>query len=234
MSLTNDLYIVLKRFDDLRRAERETFLKKVDGLSRYRNSEGYREEIEAAFSKRKAATDAAKEKAAAEINEILNKMRENCQKIGFKAPSSESVAILQLLSMRKTVTREELDRAARCMEGNRLCLRSLNEIADRHFHVGSPKGQTHPDYEGMATDISPEKADALVIDVSKAIRDILKSPVKKSVLQGAIYNKNQHGIDYQEDDLPQREPLDYGEFYKSVVPENMLPAFERAVNEGRC
>ena len=184
-----------------------------------------------AKAKRKAADDAARETAAKKINECLQQMRANASKVAIIAPSPEMVSILQVLNMKNKLNRQELDRAAQSMNGNSLALSALNDLADKHFFVGSPEGQSHPNYMVYSTDLSGEATDNYINSVAKYCNDILRSAAKKSALDGATFNYKAHGIKFDEDELPQRgELVSERSFYLNVVSENQIDSLMKAVN----
>ena len=89
MSVSYDLFSTLKNFDDFRSEQRSEYLKKIEGLSRFKGSEGYKREMAEATSKRNKATDLARETASKKINECLQQMRKNTGKIALVAPTQE-------------------------------------------------------------------------------------------------------------------------------------------------
>lgn len=233
MSISYTLFDAIRSFDNVRRENREEFLKTRRNLERFKGSSGYTDDLKKAKQKRKSANDLARENARKKINECLKQMKDNASKVAFNPPTPEQVAILQVLSMKSTVTRAELDRAAQSMNGNSLALSALNDIASKHYYVGNPDEtkQSHNNFMLLSTDLSGEATDGYISSISKYCSDILRSGATSGALNGAIFNKNAHGIDYDEDDLPQRgELVSERQFYGCVVPDAVYDQFMKAVN----
>lgn len=222
MSLTTELFRALRDFDDTRRGNRDIFLRYKEARKQYRGSEGYNRDMKEAEEKRRRDDETARKEAVNTINSILRKMQENAGKRPLTPPTSEQLAILQVLSMRDTVSKAELDRASVNMAGNALALSALNGIAEKHFPMG------HTNYASMASELDTKRIDNLLRAVSARAGEILKSPVKKSALTGA---RAQHGMVFDEDTLPQREPLTTErDFYRDAVPDEVYAEFESVVN----
>ena len=189
MSLTNDLFYALKQFDDVRRGNRDEYLRWEKANERFKGSEGYSKDRAAAERKRNQADDEARKAAAKKIDECLLLMRENLKKVSFVAPSPEMVSILQVLSMRTTITMPELDRAAQSMNGNPLCLAVVNDLADKFFPKisadGKPAKTFHENYLKYADDLEAVKADSYLNSIVHEVKEILRSPVKNHILAHA-------------------------------------------------
>lgn len=235
MSFTSDLFYELKRFDDVRRGNRDEYLKWLKAHEGYRGSEQFSKERAAAERKRKQADDEARETAAKKIDGCIKAMRENLSKVQLKPPTPEQVSILQVLSMRTTITMPELDRAAQSMNGNPLCLAVVNDLADKFFPKisadGKPAKTFHENYLKYADDLEAVKADAYLNSIVHEVKEILRSPVKNHILAHAQVQKNVHGVNFHIDDLPQREPLVSDDaFYREIVPAEQIDNFLKQVN----
>ncbi len=72
MDLTYNVFDALRSFDNLRRANREEYLRWAKANEQYKGSEGYSKERAAAERKRKQADDAARETAAKKMVQSRN------------------------------------------------------------------------------------------------------------------------------------------------------------------
>ncbi len=230
MSVSYDLFSVLKEFDDFRREKRTEYLKFKKDRNQYKGSSGYNSEMKAAAENRKQAVDAARKTASKKIDECLRIMRENIGKVAFIAPSPEQVAILQILSLKHRVSKTELDRAAKSMNGNSLALSALNDIADKHYFIGSDEGQTHTDYNLFADDLTEAALRNYINSVVADCRKIFETSANRAAYNAAKIQKA-NGINIDFDSLPQREPLvSERDFYGSIVAEKYYDSFMKAVN----
>ena len=158
-------------------------------------------------------------------------MQDNIKKVAFVAPSTEQVAILQILSLKSKVSKTELDRASQSMKGNSLALSALNDIADKHYYVGSAEGQSHTNYNMLASDLSETALNNYINSIVTACKNRLRTSARDSAYQGARLQAQQHGMIFDEDDLPQKEELvSERQFYGGIVAENHYDAFMKAVN----
>lgn len=231
MSLSYSLFDALRTFDNFRREARTEYEDFRRRNERFRGSSGYAADMKAAAAKRKSATDFAREKASEKINEYIAQMRANAGKVAITPPTPEQVSILQVLSMKQKVPKQELDRAAQSMNGNSFALSALNDIADKHYYPGSPEGNYHTNYLVNATDLSDTAVENYLRSIVNACRDRLKTSATKAALEGAVFQWNTHGISYDEDNLPQKKELvsERG-FYGEIIPESHYDAFMKAVN----
>ena len=234
MSLTNDLFYALKQFDDVRRGNRDEYLRWEKATERFKGSEGYSKDRAAAERKRNQADDEARKAAAKKIDECLLLMRENLNMVSLVAPTPEQVSILQVLSMRTTMTEQELSMAAKSMNGNPLCLAVLNDIGDKYFPKVRTDGRPpvfHENYMKYSTSLSGAAAESYLNSVVHACKEILKSPVKSPILEHAKAQHNIHGVPFHVDLLPQREPLVSDDaFYGGIVPAEQIDNFMKQVN----
>ena len=231
MAVCYDLFDCIRTFDNTRRGNRNEYINKMNGLIKYRNSEGFEKDKAAAAAKRKSSDDLARENAKKKINECLQKMKENAGKVELIAPTQEMVNILQVLNMKSRISKQELERAAVSMKGNSFGLSALNDIADKHFYVGSTEGQSHPNYLVYSTDLSGTATENYINSIAKLCNEILRSSAKKGAYEAARFNSDAHGIPFDEDSLPQRgELVSERQFFGEIIPERHYDFFMRAVN----
>ena len=231
MSISSVLYEALKAFDDYRRTMRNEFLSFKKEHERFKGSEGYNADLSEAKTKRKNAIEEARKNASSKIDECIKKMRENANGISFEAPTPEQVAILQVLSIKSKISKSELDTASKSMNGNPLALSALNDIADKHYYVGSPEGNTHENYNRLSTSLNSTELNNIIDSIVTACKSRLRTSVKDSAYQSAIFQKQHNNIPFDEDDLPQKDELtSESSFYSDVVPKEHFDSFMKAVN----
>lgn len=236
MDITYTLFDALRSFDNSRRANREEYLSFLKRQERFKGSEGYNKDKAAAAAKRQQADDAARKEAAEKIDACIKQMRENVGKMALVPPTAEQVNILQVLNMRTSMTRQQLDMAAQAMDGNSLCLSALNDIADKHFPKTNVKGSPmdsryHSNYMKYARDLGGEAVESYVNSIVSACKDILKSPVQNAIVEHARMQRNMYGTEFDIDSLPQRKELTSERgFFGDIVPEEHYAKFMQAVN----
>ena len=105
---------------------RESALQRLEGYSGAR-ADREREQIHNDFAEsvRKSRTKARKE-----FGGVLESMREKAEGVGqvMEAPSSEAVSILQMLSLRTSISQAEAESAARALRGNDEALATLQQL----------------------------------------------------------------------------------------------------------
>ena len=233
MSLSFDLYYAMKQFDDNRRERREKYLSRMKAIEGYKGSEGYTAEKKKAIEERQKADDIEREKCKQVVRDCLMQMRKNASKMPLTPPTAEQLAILQTLSLKKNLTRQELDRASVSMNGNSLALSALNDIADRFFNADNPDihKRSHTNYLTLSAELSNEATETIINSIERYCNDVLRSPVKHTALIGADFNRNKHGTAVDYDALPQRMPMiSESSFYDNVVPQSGYNEFMKAVN----
>ena len=101
-------------------------------LARLEKYEGKRaeEEREAARVKFNQAVEVARNEARGRFGRVLEDMRDKADAIGevMQAPTQEQVSILQMLSLRSSITQSEAESAARALAGNDDCLTTLQQL----------------------------------------------------------------------------------------------------------
>ena len=236
MDITYTLFDALRTFDNLRRQNRQDYLNFIKAHERFKGSEGYNKDKAAAAQKRQQADDAARKAAAEKIDACIKQMRENIGKMALAAPTAEMVNILQILNMKTSMTKGELDAAAQAMNGNSLALSALNDIADKHFPKTDVKGlpldkRYHTNYMQYAQGLGGDLAGRYLDSIIHECKEILKSPVKSHIVENARIQQSRYGTAYDIDDLPQRgELVSERGFFGDIVPETDYAQFMQAAN----
>lgn len=105
--------------------------KALESLSGYK---GERAEAErkAAHDKFNEAVEGARSGARVRFRGILGNMRAKADEIGevMQAPSQEQLSLLQMLSLRSSISQSEAESAARALAGNDDCLSTLQQICN--------------------------------------------------------------------------------------------------------
>lgn len=110
----------------------------VERLERYRGSSGYDRDIQEAQNKRNAAVKGLRETYWPAFQEIVNDMRGAVKNRPIVAPTTEQSALLSVMQMRTTLSRDELERAAQQLVGCPMALAVLDDLATRHHAMGRP------------------------------------------------------------------------------------------------
>ena len=117
------------------KAARDTYLRKMERLSKYADSEQGQKDIEACESEYKAALEAARAVARPKFNDAVKGMKENIAAPDMQPPAPELLATLQMLDMRDSLENEEIEAAARLCGNNDLALRTLRDVVTRKGRV---------------------------------------------------------------------------------------------------
>jgi hypothetical protein len=223
---TTRLYNAVSAFVQARADAREEFQVMARRYERARGSQMYTDEMSKARKKREEAIAAAQTAARQEIRETLQAMAEKASKIKMLPPTEEQLRILQLLSMKETITAAECAGAANAMEGNAAALSLLDELANKAGVLHSPyaKSQSVKSYD-------PETARQTIKELGAACYEIIEntSGAKKPALLAKQWHQNKFGGTFDPDELPQEEPYkDEDDFYMQMnIP---LSAFSAAVD----
>lgn len=110
----------------------------VKRLEPYKGSSGYNSQIREAEDTKNAAVMALRERYWGRFQTVVNDMRTAVQTRPIVAPTAEQSAILSVMQMRKTLSRDELGRAARQLAGCPFGLAVLDDLAEKHHIMGSP------------------------------------------------------------------------------------------------
>jgi len=106
--------------------------KAVKRLEPFKGSEGYNQEMQAVQAQRESDVRQMREIYLKQFRETAEKMREavNCRPL--VPPTPEQAALLNVLQMRQSLSRDELERAAQQMGGCSAALAVLDDLAQKH------------------------------------------------------------------------------------------------------
>lgn len=113
-----------------------TYDRAVQSLEAYEGSTFYKQSMQTARAERDAAAQRMRENYLREFRGTLGAMREAVKNRPLVPPTPEQAALLNVLQMRKSVSRDELDRAARQLEGCPMALAVLADLAQAHKILG--------------------------------------------------------------------------------------------------
>ena len=110
----------------------------------YEGSAGGKALVNQATAQRDAAMRELKENTVKAIREVIGKMKDNAAARKITAPTSEQLAILQVLKMRQSVTIDEIRQAENSLKDCPVALSVLDEIAHEHgiMYTGKRKAMT--------------------------------------------------------------------------------------------
>lgn len=109
-----------------------TYDKAVKRLEAFKGSAGYDQGIKEAHAKMETDVRQMRETYLAQFREATEKMRLSANSRPFVAPTPEQAALLSVLQMRTSLGRDELERAARQMDGCPIALSVLDDLAKKH------------------------------------------------------------------------------------------------------
>ena len=108
----------------------------VEALEKFKGSNGYQPELDKLNANWKRELDALRAEHRPLLVAPLAAMRAEVEKRmgALKLPTAEQIVLLQVLQMRTSVPRSELDRAAKMLEGCPTGLAVLDDIAEKSGH----------------------------------------------------------------------------------------------------
>lgn len=113
-----------------------TYGRAVQSLEVYKGSIAYEQGMQTAQAERDAAVQKMRETYLRELRGTVGAMRDTVKNRPLVPPTPEQAALLNVLQMRKSVSRDELDRAAKQLEGCPTALAVLADLAERHKVLG--------------------------------------------------------------------------------------------------
>ena len=125
-------------YADLRkavRAARDTYLQKVERLSKYADSAQGQKDIEAAKADYDAALEAARAVARPKFARAIEGMKEHIAAPSMEPPTAEMLATLQMLDLRDNIDSSEIEAAAKVMGHNDAALKTLRDVLQRKGRV---------------------------------------------------------------------------------------------------
>ena len=125
-------------YADLRKAvkaARDTYLQKIERLSKYADSAQGQKDIEAAQADYDAALEAARAIARPKFARAIEGMKEHIAAPSMEPPTPEMLATLQLLELRDNIEASEIEAAAKLMGHNDAALRTLRDVLQRKGRV---------------------------------------------------------------------------------------------------
>lgn len=123
---------------DLRKgvkAARADYLRKLERLERYADSEKGQEDIAAAKADFEAALESARGAARPRFARAIEGMKERIAAPDMQPPTAEQLATLQMLELRDEIEASEIEAAAKVMGNNDAALRTLRDILTRKGRV---------------------------------------------------------------------------------------------------
>ena len=106
--------------------------KAVKRLEPFKGSDGYNQGMQEAQAQREAGVRQMRETYVKQFRDVAAKMREAVDHRPLVPPTPEQAALLSVLSMRDSLTQDELTRAADQMAGCQATLSVLDDLAAKH------------------------------------------------------------------------------------------------------
>lgn len=118
------------------RAVEEKYQHQLDYLKQFSDSQSGRDEIKRVKDEMAGALDAVRAQYQGKTAELIEGMKSEVTRKLSTKPTAEQVATLQLLTMRKSLTVEEVQAVAPSLTGCPMALQALGEIAGKHKLTG--------------------------------------------------------------------------------------------------
>lgn len=156
------------------------FDKQIEKLERYRGSDGYEQEASEAVSLRDSKIALLQEEFREKFGSVINSMRQATIDRPMTAPTSEQLALLQVLQMRETISRDELLQAGKTLESCPAALSVLSEIAVKNGYSGAR-------FQKMTTAEVMQCLDSLK-DSANRLCSLRKCDSKREMIEAANIN----------------------------------------------
>lgn len=113
------------------RAAREAYLKQVERLKDYQDSEKGREDLLAAQQEYDTALQSIRGASLPRFQSILKDMEGKVEPESMEPPTPEMVNLLTMINMRDDISSEEIERATKTLQGNDAAVATLRDILQR-------------------------------------------------------------------------------------------------------
>lgn len=184
-SYTKLFYEKAKRFQD----EREKLTKAHDAtvqyLERFAGSQGYDDEMQKENDRFEKDLKNLRDECRPGLTMALSGMTDAIGKRTVKAPTNDQINLLNILTMKKKVTVEELTRVAETVKDNPVALSLLTEIAHDH---GIPRS-----FEGLCAEMSSTTAMSIVQGMRDGLEDYLMFDTTPASRRVAQYHSEHYG-----------------------------------------
>ncbi|WP_026659123.1 hypothetical protein [Butyrivibrio sp. AC2005] len=114
------------------KALHEKYDAELNKIEQYSGSEGYEQEKAEIEKNRRAELTTFQQKCLKDFMVTIGEMRKSAKNKEMIAPTSDELALLQALKMRETISKDELEQAARTLKNCPVGLSILNEIAEKN------------------------------------------------------------------------------------------------------
>lgn len=136
MKLSEQFYQAVQQYHIQLREITRQYENEMQGLERFRGSNGFEEDAKSAQAERDKATAALRQESGLRFDSILDSMAKAAQAQPMTAPTQEQLALLQALRMREHLSRDDLECAANSMQSCPVALGVLRELAQKHELMG--------------------------------------------------------------------------------------------------
>ena len=199
MSLTKKYFDIALKFQNDRASAIEKYKNRMAEIETSRGSQFFDEESAKANSEMEYQLARLKEYAAEDFNSVLNDMRYKNNRRPMHAPTTEQANIVQLMKLKKNVTRDDLNAAANACKDSSLCLSVLEEIAqEKGVHGFSAKKFSDN------TDLPAETVDKILDKLESFTNDFVASDRTRGARLHAERRYHLYGEEINELDLVER------------------------------
>lgn len=136
MKLSEQFHQAVQQYHTKLREITRQYENEMQGLERFRGSNGFEEDVKSAQAERDKATAALRQEYGPRFDAILNSMAEAAKAQPMTAPTQEQLATLEVLKMRERLSRDELQKAMNSMADCPVALGVLRELAQKHEIMG--------------------------------------------------------------------------------------------------
>ena len=189
----------VKRFEEKRQEIISGYERTVEDLQKYQGSRFFEDEVQKAKDARDAALADLRREYDGIFTEALRVMRVTSDKRKAQAPTAEQLRILEVLKMRDSVTRDEIEAAANAMKGNLSALKILTELAAMNNLRGVMRMFDGPMARSDVEDV--------LASLEHGTRDLLEHDTRRSARIVQAYRQRVYG-GASDAPLPKRKPIE--------------------------
>ena len=140
MTNTRNFFETARSYREALNEAWNTFDGNMSKIERFKGSSGYNELAQKYVDERIKAVKSIQADYSNRFDAILRSMRENATSKGMKAPSTEQLALLQVLRMREHLERDEIVQAGKALQDCPAAVAVLDEIAEKSGFYGARVG----------------------------------------------------------------------------------------------
>lgn len=200
--------------------------KKLQEISRFEGSAGFRDELKKINSEYEAAVANLQNNYSQDFTAILRMMVDAIHSRSIVPPTDDQTKALEALRIRKKITEDELQRTAHLCGDNPLALQLLDDIAEQQGHLRR--------FARLCPEITNDSAERIVKSLADNLTDFLQNDTAKGARLEAKFHTEKYGAPAEPRKLPKRRMFEtQSDFYRDFarLDDVGLKQFEAAIGD---